>query len=288
MDNNLKDAKEKYNSIKTPENLEDLTKNLINTNKPKNNILKISTGLVAGFVSIFLVSINISETFANECLQIPILKNIVSIFSIYDNSKDDDKTITVEKPILSSNEKTEVNINKINEQINTIIEDYKKSATKDIEDYKQAFIETGGTEEEFKEKNIKVDVSYKITCQSNKYLSFVLTANESWANAYNQNYYYNIDLETGKNVSLKDLLGDNYIEIANNSIINQIETQIKEDDNKSYFGFGDMANDGIDGFKSISENQNFYINENENPVIVFEKYEIAPGYMGNVEFEIKK
>ena len=40
------------------------------------------------------------------------------------------------------------------------------------------------------------------------------------------------------------------------------------------------------GFIGISENAKFYINENGNPVIVFEKYEIAPGSSGEIEFEI--
>ena len=35
-----------------------------------------------------------------------------------------------------------------------------------------------------------------------------------------------------------------------------------------------------------NEYQNFYINSNGKVVIVFEKYEIAPGYMGIQEFEI--
>ena len=38
----------------------------------------------------------------------------------------------------------------------------------------------------------------------------------------------------------------------------------------------------------ITKDARFYINENNNPVIVFEKYEIAPGSSGSVEFEIVK
>ena len=40
------------------------------------------------------------------------------------------------------------------------------------------------------------------------------------------------------------------------------------------------------GFTGISEDTAFYINENNRPVIVFEKYEIAPGSSGEIEFEI--
>ena len=41
------------------------------------------------------------------------------------------------------------------------------------------------------------------------------------------------------------------------------------------------------GFAGISEQTQFYINEMGNPVIVFDKYEIAPGADGQIEFEIK-
>ena len=43
------------------------------------------------------------------------------------------------------------------------------------------------------------------------------------------------------------------------------------------------------GFSGIeNEYQNFYINSEGKVVIVFEKYEIAPGYMGTQEFVIDK
>ena len=40
------------------------------------------------------------------------------------------------------------------------------------------------------------------------------------------------------------------------------------------------------GFETIEAEPDFYVNEKGNPVIVFEKYAIAPGAMGEVEFEI--
>ena len=42
------------------------------------------------------------------------------------------------------------------------------------------------------------------------------------------------------------------------------------------------------GFTGITEETPFYINENENLVIVFEKYQIAPGSAGDIEFEIER
>jgi hypothetical protein len=42
----------------------------------------------------------------------------------------------------------------------------------------------------------------------------------------------------------------------------------------------------IDPFEKITANHNFYINQDNKLVISFDKYEVAPGYMGVVEFII--
>ena len=43
---------------------------------------------------------------------------------------------------------------------------------------------------------------------------------------------------------------------------------------------------GEGGFTSIADDQLFYLDAGGSPVVVFEKYEIAPGYMGVQEFTI--
>ena len=42
------------------------------------------------------------------------------------------------------------------------------------------------------------------------------------------------------------------------------------------------------GFTTVDETTSFYINETGNPVVVFPKYTVAIGALGNVEFEIVK
>lgn len=72
-------------------------------------------------------------------------------------------------------------------------------------------------------------------------------------------------------VTLEDLFGGNYKERIN-LFIKQKIAEHPED----YFP---------DDFESISDTQNFYI-ENGEAVIVFDKYAIAPGVMGNPEFRL--
>ncbi|MDL0295177.1 RsiV family protein [Clostridioides difficile] len=42
----------------------------------------------------------------------------------------------------------------------------------------------------------------------------------------------------------------------------------------------------VEDFKTINKYQDFYFNKNEDLVICFDEYEVAPGYMGAVEFVI--
>ena len=39
-------------------------------------------------------------------------------------------------------------------------------------------------------------------------------------------------------------------------------------------------------FQSVNDDTTFYVNEAGKLMIVFDEYEVAPGYMGSVEFEI--
>ena len=56
----------------------------------------------------------------------------------------------------------------------------------------------------------------------------------------------------------------------------------KTDEGISYF----LKDEFEDSFKSIKADQSFYITDDNKLVISFDKYEIAPGYMGVVTFEI--
>ena len=79
-------------------------------------------------------------------------------------------------------------------------------------------------------------------------------------------------------LTLEDFLGQDYVEKANESIRAQIDERMQN--GETFF----TSEEG--GFETIEADQSFYVNENGNPVIVFEKYAIAPGAMGEVEFEI--
>lgn len=177
----------------------------------------------------------------------------------------------------------------VNAEILRIVETYEADAKQRFEEYKEAFFATGGTEEEWGGRTCEVNVEYAVTYQDNSRLSLILTTTESWVAVYAQRYYYNLDLQTGETLTLRDLLGENWKERCNECITAEIERRIAEEEDVVYWGYGPEADDYMmadEGFQSVSGQTNFYINENGNVVVCFDKYEIAPGYMGMQEFEI--
>jgi hypothetical protein len=62
--------------------------------------------------------------------------------------------------------------------------------------------------------------------------------------------------------------------------------QNKADSDKYYWVAGIEKDITMGLFDKISKDQNFYINPDGKLIISFDKYEVAPGYMGIVEFVI--
>lgn len=229
---------------------------------------------------LFTAALNTSPVFAKEAGELPVIGGLARIltFRSYE-AEQDDIAVSVEIPTIEMiAADTGIEVDKINQEILACCNRYAEEALLRAEDYRNAYLETGGTLEEWAEHNIKITVGYEIKQQSNNYLSFVVRGTESWTTAYSESRYYNLDLKTGKMVTLKDMLGTDYAELVNESITKQIAERQKK--GEVFF----TVEEG--GFVGISEDVKFYINENNRPVIVFEKYEIAPGSSGEIEFEI--
>ncbi len=219
-----------------------------------------------------------------QVYEVPVLGNIARVFTFREFVIDDkDSYIEVRMPALETKGNTELE-QRINYEIREKIDGILKEQEQRAEEYYRAFIETGGKEEDF--HKVLVNIDYKVTCSNEDIVSFYITKSETLASAYQEQFYYNIDLKTGKDISLSDMLGPGYMEIANRSVKQQIEQRMAEDENMMYFGYGDDTDMLAGRFESIDPDQEFYINSQGHVVIAFEKYAIAPGYMGIQEFEI--
>ncbi len=294
----LKDAKEIYDNIEIPKELNDVVKDAIKKNernegslhmKNKNRrsiVLQKSLLSAAAVLLCFTLALNTSEVFAENAGDVPVLGVLAKVLTVrtYETTQDN-KNISVKVPEINSSESNEF-VTDINKEINVIVDAYTADAQSRLEADKEAFLTTGGTEEEWAERDLDIRVDYEVKYQKENLLSLVLTANESWYGAYDLTYYYNINLEENKNLTLVDVLGSDYITIANESIINQMKARVETNTDYVYWGVTDEEDSEMTGFTSVDENTKFYLNEEGKVVICFDKYEVAPGFMGRQEFII--
>lgn len=289
----LETMKERYDQIIIPEELNIRIQQEIEKSRKQQEekrgagsshrfkrVIRSVEAAAAAACILFTAALNTSPVFAKEAGELPVIGGLARVltFRSYKTEKDD-IAVSVEIPTIEMiSEDTGITVDGINQEILDCCSQYADEALQRAEEYRTAFLETGGTLEEWAEHNIRITVDYEIKQQSSDYLSFVVWGTESWTTAYSEARYYNMDLRTGKLVTLKDMLGDSYVELVNESIREQIAERQKA--GEVFF----TAEEG--GFAGISEEAKFYINKNNRPVIVFGKYEIAPGSSGEIEFEI--
>ncbi|WBW97416.1 DUF3298 and DUF4163 domain-containing protein [Oceanirhabdus sp. W0125-5] len=288
MNNKFDKAKRRFESIEIPEELNEMVNKTIKesndekirvSNKPKKkNKIKIAAiaGLVAG--SVFVLGLNTSAAFAKTVYEAPIIGSIAKVLTFVDYNYSNDivqEEISIPKVEGLKDKEFE---GKINSEIEEKMKLAVKEAEERAEEFKKEFLETGGTEEEYEKRKINIKVDYEIKAAKDDVLSFVISSFDSIAAAYAEYNYYNINLETDEIITLESIFGPDYVDIISTNVLKQIEEQ-KNDETKVFF-------EGENGFKEIREDIDFYINEDKNAVIVFDKYEIAPGAMGRIEFEI--
>ena len=280
----LKKAKMVYDSINVPNELNYVVhRTIAKQKKNKKRVfyyMKILASTAVASFALFVVMVNSNSTFASSILEVPIIGDIARIFTIKEYKEEDElKLVDVKMPALENTGNTDLE-NRINYEILTKVNKKIEEAEKRAEEYRDAIIQTGGSLEDFHPINVNID--YEVKYSTDEIVSFVISKFETLASAYNEQDFYNIDITNGKELNLKDVLGADYKQIVDDSIKKQIEER-KKDTKNSYF---DISGGGFNGIED--EYQNFYINENGNVVIVFQKYEIAPGYMGIQEFEIQQ
>ena len=279
----------------------------------------------AAVVLLFLViSLNTSETFAEAVGNLPVIGGVAKVLTVrsYHTSEDNkdisvkvpevvvkedqntqnptsdtiqgdnskgDNLVTDENTILTGDttqtKDTQGFVADINAEIQKVVDTYLADAKSRLQADKEAFIATGGTEEQWKERDLNIKVDYKVQYQHDNRLSIVLTADESWYGAYDLKYFYNLNLEDNTKLTLQDVLGSDFVTKANDSIIRQMKEKTLADANYVYWGVTEDSD--LPGFTTVDDNTKFYLNKEGKPVICFDKYEIAPGFMGAQEFVIE-
>lgn len=275
MDERLKKLEQQYKDVPIPKNL-DLIVEASLKQRPKKRAPKWILGAVAA-TAIFTAGLNINPAMAKNLIGVPLLGDVVSVltFVSYD----------VEEDTYSAN----INVPKIagkSEEIAALNEKYAAEG--------KALFEQFEKDVDWMKSNegghLGVDSGYIVATDTEQILSIGRYVVEMVGSSSTVMKYDTIDKQKEIVITLPSLFKDNaYIEKISTYIAEQMRQEMKAtNQDKMYWVSGaDLENEStVDLFTKIKVDQNFYITEQGKLVIVFDKYEVAPGYMGVVEFEI--
>ena len=247
--------------------------------EPKNSLPTLNPRVVAACIGLVLFLIpNMFPTLAHSMDNIPVLGDIIKIITIRDiDYNDGNHIIDVEVPSVGIED---INGNIVNEEVSSFI-------NADINELVTTLLDEFNSEYIGKEGYGSLNIHYDVVTNSDTWFTLRITVLETSGSSNTFYKFYHIDKFKGDILSLSDLFIEDsgYIEIISDEIYRQMILQMENDDSTSYW-IGDAYPE--EKIYLIKGNQNFYISERDNIVIVFDKYEVAPGMMGCPEFEISK
>ena len=276
--NEFKPLKDDYDTILIPNDYDTFIDQAIHNAKPKKHFLFYFKIAFATSFCFYVIALNTIPTFAKTMLEIPVIKEVSKVFCF--NTFDEvskTKEIHIEVPHIKNTGNSELE-RKVNNEIQAKIDAIVKQVELDAKELEQNYDNI--YDESFSYIPANVYINYEVYFQNDATLSFVIKKVIANASSLSENYVYNYDLKNGEKITLESLLGKHYKTIVDTQIQQQIKQKMKEDKNAIFF-------DGKMGFQGIQETQKFYINKDGYIVILFDKYEIAPGYMGDIQFVLK-
>ncbi len=280
--NEFKNAKEEYDNTPIPAELSERVQAGIEEGKARyrarqGRTFRRWTAAAACFV-VVLAGLNLSPTIAKAAAEVPVLGGLFQVltFMDYDETQDGIHYDVSVPQVEAEGDLAQV----VNDAIENRVQRHLLKAQRDWDDYREAFFATGGTEEEWAGREMDVIVNYEVKSQTDSRVSFVVSFGEGWVSAMEERYYYNLDLAEDRDLTLRDYLGEDWVEVCNAAIQKQIDESVDEEG----FTFFFPADQG--GFTTVDESTGFYVREDGTVVVCFPEYSIAAGAAGIPEFPI--
>ena len=268
--------------IPVPESVHQRTEMLLDSlpekeAKPKLRILHtttrrfISTAACILFVMLVLLP-NLSVTYAHAMENIPIIGDLVEIFTIRNYFYSDDRhELDAEVP--------EVN-DPNNEQVSDLI-------NKDVNELTSAVIQKFYDDLEISHDTGygSIYIDYETVTNTDEWFTLKLTVSEVQASSNTYFKFYHIDRTNGTYVTFGDLIDSEDFGAIEQIIREQMEAEMAADPDVVYWTEDTKLGQSV---TALTADQNFYFDDAGNLVIVYNKYEVGPGSMGCPEIVIGK
>lgn len=277
MHDKLNRMKEQYESTPIPDELSSVVNKAIAARRTKNRALPWLAGVAAACALLF-AGVNASPAFAKAMSDVPVLGEIVKVMTIREYVEQDGSTeMHIETPGIANlgNPELEQTLNnKYLEENKKLYEDFKNEVA-------QLNQEGGG--------HLGLDSGYEVITDNEQLLTLSRYVVESAGGSAESRPYDTIDKINHLVITLPSLFkDDSYIQIISDNIKEQMRRQMQDNSEITYW----VEQPGVESdapedlFQSIAKDHNFYIDKKGKLVISFNEYDVAPGYMGVVEFTI--
>ncbi|MDD7642050.1 MAG: RsiV family protein [bacterium] len=241
-------------------------------------------GAAAAAAAVIILLPNLSTSIAYAWEKIPVLSTIVKVVVWRDYHVEEGRyeaNVSVPKvkvePEDGADEAVKEQLQQSADQIN--------ASVKEMTDQIIAEFEAGLENDPENYGADHIHVGHEVVTDNDRYFSMKVWFVEEMGSGFEQDHYYTIDRRTGQILTLADLFeDDSYIETVSEEIKRQMAEQMAADENVYYW----LHDEDIPewNFKQISEDQSFYISEDGTLVICFNEGDVAPMYMGCVQFEM--
>lgn len=280
--NTMEELKERYLSVEIPnEGIDEMKKKIDmarmdKKRKERFQRFKLSGITVVAAALAFVILPNANADIAHAMSKMPVIGRIVDVVTFEKYTYENENNFAnVEIPQISNTQGDSLNGNNVIEQVN-----------KDIKEYTDILINQFNKDaKEYKEANKGLDITWDVVTDTEEWFTLRINILDTLASGYEHYAFYHINKMTGEIAELNDLFveGADYISIISDNIKAQMRSLMQNDENVYFLD----SEDTVDNFDTIKEKQNFYFNAENELVIVFDEYEVAPGFMGSVEFVIE-
>ncbi len=241
----------------------------------------------AAAAAVFVILPNTSAGVAHAMSGIPVIGKLVEAVTFRDYQYEDERhNADVEVPELvvrqdtageTENPEQEETLKKTTQEINAEIEEITEQI---ITEFKEGL--------QYEEGYQDIMVKHEVLSTTDDYFTLKLICYQGAGSGAEWDYFYTIDLRSGKRMALKDLFeeGADYMTPVSEEIKRQMRQQMEQDENVVYWlDYEDVPEWNFD---RITEDASFYVNQEEDVVIAFNEGDVAPMYMGCVEFTIPR
>ncbi len=280
--NPLEQLKKDYQQIPIPKELDTMIKQTIERDASERRRQKrLHTWrnialTAAAVIAVFIGSINLSPTVATALANVPGLSTLVEVFTFGGYSVEENN---FEANILIPQ------VNGLDPAITEMLN--QKYLAEGQALYDQFKADMDAVKEEFPDAHMGLDYGYDIKTNDDRIFSLGRYVVNTIGSSSTEIRYDTVDKKTQTIVTLPSLFaeGSDYVSLISEQIKTQMRQRMADDESLAYW-LDDKDIPEDENFTAIAPDQEFYINPDGQLVICFDKYDVAPGYMGAVEFII--